>query len=146
MPHERIEHIDRTLGLLCHRIDVREVVQVDDTHARIVREWLQRGPVFPRLDRIGEMAGVRVRDTQAAVRAGIGRHRENQRLVCGHGAVGIDARARWVAQRGVGFREREGPCRPILVEIGRPERQQVLPLRIVEDPLLPALRRDVGDE
>jgi hypothetical protein len=146
MAGQRVEHIDRPLRLFCYRVDAREVVQVHDADAGITRERLQRGAMFSRAHCIRKPAGVGIRDPQAAVDPRIGRHLHEQRPVCGRRAVGIRAGPRSVSQRGVRLRARERPRRPILIEVGRAQGEQVPPLGIVECPLLPPLRCDMRDE
>jgi hypothetical protein len=120
MADQGVEHIDRPLRLFCNRIDPREVVQVDDPHARVAREWLQRDAMFARAHRIGGSASVGIRDTQAAVASRSGRHLHDHRIVCSHSAVGIRSGTPCVSQRAVRLRERERPRRAVVVEVGLP--------------------------
>lgn len=143
---QRIERVERALGLSRDRVDAGELVLMQNAHPCIARQGAQCDGTQPGAGSLRPATEVGERQTELAEWLRIGGRGLHRGLVLDTRGVGIRPGSRDIAHGGVRFREGERPaCRASVERIGA-QRDELAPLAVVEDPLLAAVRRHIAQE
>jgi hypothetical protein len=143
---QRVDGVDREVGLPRDGVDPRQLILVFHAHTCIAGDRQEPDGALPFLSRLRPAPEIGERQPEAAVRPRLPRRGANGSVVRDARGVGIRVCASDVSEMSVRLRECQRPFRSARVEDVRRESDQLAPLVVIEKPLQPAVRCDKGDE